>query len=390
MMKKNISIIVTCGILLLLLSLEGCVVAKPDRADAQDPSVTELPVTSATDPIPTVDPAGSKPQNRAQNFVETEDAYYYLYNQRVYVSAKDEPTFYLLCAKPDCSHSDENCNAFAGDALGLWDGRLYGVSDPLELGIVFSMNLDGSDHRQLAKVEMNQADNGVSGGGYSYFDFYDGCLYYPISSVADEPQSFIRTDLTTGESKRLFQELFQDGFLIREWMQFSDNDMYFLLQEGVNAEDVYLYRYDLTTEEVERVCDWPSLVFHWYVENGVIYYYNQENGCFCEYDLASRSQVKEVKTDRGLGAAYYAESYIFMIQWEDPGASRRDLYVYDRDYRLVDELSMKNWEDFLFFTKDKLFFSSMPNGQITGMIPISEIGSGKMEIHHLPNPYSIR
>ena len=390
MMKYNIRTFMICGVLFLLLSLGACVAAKSDRSDLREPFSTEHSETSAASQTPPDVHTGSGPQNRAQNFIETEDAYYYLYNKKVYVSSKDEPCFYLLCAKPDCSHSDENCCAFAGDALGLWDGRLYGVSDPLELGIVFSMNLDGSDHRQTARVELNQADNGVSGGGYDYFDFYKGCLFYPILSVADEPPSFVRTDLRTGESKRLFQDLFRAGFVMRDWMQFTGDDMYFLLQKGVNGKTVFLYRYDLTTEEVERICDWPPLVFHWYVENGIVYYYNQENGTFCEYDLASRTLVKEVRTDRGLGAAYYGEDVIYLIQWEDPGASRRDLYFYDRTYRPVDELSMKDWEDFMFFTRDKLFFSSMPGGQITGMIPASEIGSGHMEIRRLPDPYSIR
>ena len=96
--------IISILLLIAFLSLSACSAQKPPeqtQSGLQDPSL-------------------SRPQDRGDYFIETEDCFYYLYtgNWKVYFSSKKDPGFYLLCNKPDCPHNGEDCNAHAEGGLG--------------------------------------------------------------------------------------------------------------------------------------------------------------------------------------------------------------------------------------------------------------------------------
>ena len=387
-------------LLLLCCLLSGCVTS-PQQTGSISTSTETLPAdprdTTPTDPSPAIDPSLPRPQDRGFNFVETEDAYYYLFNQMVYVSQKDEPSFYYLCGKPDCPHDGPDCNAFADMALGYWNGKLYGVDlsgdDEQRDWRIFSMNLDGSEHRRVANIELLVSKNGLKGGDYGEFWFYGGFVYYKIDPFTEEDGgAFVRTNLETGESELLFEDYFRPDRGLFPVVSFSGELLYFTGWEGatrdVNQRAYSLYRYDLRDGTLERLCDWT--LDYWIMEDGVVYTYRRADGAFYEYDLKTGELRQAAKPDLGLGAAYYDRDYIYLKCWNWEDAGVNELYIFDREYRLIDHIHLKPGEDYLYRARDKLFFSSLPSGQITGMIPASEIGSGHMEIRRLPDPYSIR
>ena len=172
-MRQSISILL---VLALLLPLAACSAQKPPeqtQSGLQDPSL-------------------SRPQDRGDYFIETEDCFYYLYtgNWKVYFSSKKDPGFYLLCNKPDCPHNGEDCNAHAEGGMGYWNGHLYSTTVLSNSAAVFRMNLDGSEHSEIAKLELPIDSNGMWGGSYFFF-FHGHYLYYYIVST---PCSFFRVD----------------------------------------------------------------------------------------------------------------------------------------------------------------------------------------------------
>ena len=333
-------------------------------------------------------PSLGRPQDRGECFVETEDAYYYLNNKMVYMSQKTEPSFYYLCGKPDCPHSGPDCNAYGGYWLGYWEEKLYTVQEADGELLVCRMNLDGTAHERIAALESPVAANGSSGGTYG-FSIQNGFLFYEVIS---EPCSFFVLDLRTGETTRLFEELLtgKQTAISTLFLRLVDGTLYFELEDRENpAERKHaLYCRNMESGQTEKLMDWSVDPFT--VENGILYAYLREDGAFYTCDLAAGRADYPAKPDLGSGAAYYDRDYIILRCWDWEDAGVNELYIFDREYRLLDHISLKPGEDFLYKARDKLFFSSMPGGKITGMIPASEIGSGHMEIRRLPDPYSIR
>lgn len=60
-----------------------------------------------------------------------------------------------LCGKPECFHNNSSCNAYVADAqmLSLYDGRLYFVERNYSAITVYSMALDGTDRREVRKID---------------------------------------------------------------------------------------------------------------------------------------------------------------------------------------------------------------------------------------------
>lgn len=383
-MRRFILIVLLFTMLIGILS--GCDSTQAKNNETTQQSEQNYP----TEPIETqvYDPSLYRPQDRGECFIETENAYYYLNNKMVYVSQKAEPTFYYLCGKPDCSHSGSDCNAYGGYWLGYWNEKLYTIQYMDESMCACQMDLDGANHKVFAELECPIAANGTSGGAYG-FSIQNGYLFYEIIS---DPCSFFMLDLRTGETTRLFEELLtgKQTAISTLFLQLVDGVLYFELEDRENPEEVKrsLYSFDMESRSIKKLLDWGEDSFT--VENGKLCAYLREDGTFYSYDLATGTEDYPFKPDLGIGAAYYDTEYIYLKCWDWYDVSVNELYIFDREYQLLDHIHLKSGEDYLYRSEDKLFFCSMNNGKITGMIPASEIGNGKMEIQRLQDPYSIR
>ena len=68
----------------------------------------------------------------SNSILETDNSVYYLYENMIYFSDKDYKDWLPLCVKPNCSHSDKDCDAYIdGAESGIWiyDQYIYYV-DP--------------------------------------------------------------------------------------------------------------------------------------------------------------------------------------------------------------------------------------------------------------------
>ena len=366
--------IISILLLIAFLSLSACSAQKPSE---QSPSTLQ-------------DPSLSRPQDRGDYFIETEDCFYYLYtgNWKVYFSSKNDPGFYLLCNKPDCPHNGEDCNAHAEGGLGYWNGHLYSTTVLSDSAAVFRMNLDGSEHSEIAKLELPIDSNGMWGGSYFFF-FHGHYLYYYIVST---PCSFFRVDLESGKTERLFQEYFQDGSRMFEFLRFDGGDMYFLAVRPSGKR--MIYRYEIESGLLEPVCDWwENEPDNWMIKDGMVYYYSRERHTFCEYDLGTETLKEYPSQSSREGAAYYDRDYIYLVTWEreDMELKSKSFSVYDRaTYRFLTEMPLLGDSEFLYTSETTLFFTSLPSCKVTHYLPKSSIGSGELELLPLPDPYSYR
>lgn len=89
---------------------------------------------------------------------DTEDTLYFLQTgvgNMIHYLDKETGISGPLCGKPDCLHNGTSCNAyfFSAEMLSLYDGRLYFVERNYSDVTVYSMALDGTDRREMRKVD---------------------------------------------------------------------------------------------------------------------------------------------------------------------------------------------------------------------------------------------
>ena len=75
---------------------------------------------------------------------------------------RDSDTFMKLCGRPDCNHSDENCNAFFKSAYNIcyYDGFLYTFDDNDD---IIRINLDGTERVSVYNIESFAKAGGCDG-----------------------------------------------------------------------------------------------------------------------------------------------------------------------------------------------------------------------------------
>ena len=105
------------------------------------------------------------------NLCETEKGYYIQYDAFIYYVDKESKTATVLCNKPECSHSDDNCNAWTnGLSLSASNGKLYFNSlDYVEENGKYqnygdtlrSMELDGTKHDMTQALEFTVNGNSM-------------------------------------------------------------------------------------------------------------------------------------------------------------------------------------------------------------------------------------
>ena len=270
-MKKTLFLI--C--MMLALALTACA-AKPAV-----PTATDFEVQ----------PGEYRYQDSDGFFVETEKGNYCLEPLLDFLVRFADPgshDFYVLCNKPDCGHGDANCNAYAGFALGYFNQHLYGVQDNGTDFVLVRMNMDGTDHTEIARLPEQNALDGRKQLGGSYF-FDNGYLIYlamPISSGdPDYALAIYKIQLETGEITRLFQE---DIPVHTDWpsagVSISNGYLYFPMFNGETGSVTYAEG-NLETGRIEHVFeDWNQSNSPMVNFDNVLYYHRVGVG-LCEYKL---------------------------------------------------------------------------------------------------------
>lgn len=372
------------------------------------PGCGQAALTSQDSDAASLSSGAFRQQDASYYFFETaEGSYYYnplMENRKVYFSETGAHTFYLLCGKPDCNHSDENCNAFIDYAVGFYGDKLYSVVNvDDEFGGYFQlvcMNKDGTNHKQITRLEEPTYADGSSGGRFDWY-FHGGYLFYTIVPViAGEAASCYKVKLETGEITRLFEEsLDKYTYLSRDCI-FSGDCLY-LAGSDERTEAVTMYQGNLETNEWKPLMDWDYYGYYRpSVFEDTMYYYKKGIG-LCEYDLASGEETLKLETTFGIAQVTYDSGHIYVCatdsDWDcgvDPDDWEYAFYVYDRNYQLLDEMPLEKIgiarPIFQYVASDAIYFSAMNSGKITHYIDPQTIGTGKMELIPVTDPYSAR
>lgn len=382
-MKKTI--ILLCTVLALLVT--GCDVEKRDNTTTAFEAFAQYSSVALK-----IAPEDRNQAFNYHNFVETPEGCYFGWSKPVgseigiFVNfcPRGGNTFYPLCSKPNCMHKDKNCNAYAGNCFGYYDGALYAVIDGVGKLDVIKMNPDGTDHQAVASLKLKQM------GGYEY-DFHHGKLLLrsqnSFAAGFEELSDYLITmDLSDASQTEPLAEYLQTEKLPAAFYWYYKDKLFGLGRHN----DPTLTEVDVSTGEVVK--RELGNVIGFYATDSTLYYClaeeDEDNGekpktepGFWEYDLESgTTEYRGLPIERFSLVTYDEDNIYAEANPKDPGADRV-LYILSRDYELLDSVTLESDLTLAAATSDRLYFI-----YASGMNPIncylekSRIGSGELTL----------
>ena len=368
-MKKTLCLLLA----LLLLALAGCGGGKAPAAPAN---------------------ADLHPEDEQQGrpgFRETADGIYSRWTNEssrslvelIYFCPAGEETFYPLCSKPNCLHTDGNCNAYigAGASFGFYKDHIYTAAFNIsKQGFdIIRMNPDGTDRSAVTNVPFPVEASACQ------VKFHRGNAYMEISPDAAMPLEeqiphLVVVNLDTLEQTEPFAELFTTGGVYVYEIACFDGDKSYatgLFRGGSRGDDamIPIIELDIAAGTYRTVFELPSTPW---VENNTCYYEEVGKG-FRQRDLTT-GEIKEIDFPSGDGrSAYYDTDYIYLT---GEGEQEKTLYILTRDYELVDQITLANGEWLHNVSAQRLLFARLNNTipPYCAYLDKSQIGSGKLEL----------
>ena len=124
-------------------------------------------------------------QSDKVSFLETDAGYYFTYGN-LYFIAKDTMTATIVCAKPDCDHTDDNiCNArihadylLTGGETLYYVGYVNGSTQPK---LVHSVKNDATDRQTVQELKYNETSTSRSSKDTAIY--HRGYIYYVSDDI---------------------------------------------------------------------------------------------------------------------------------------------------------------------------------------------------------------
>lgn len=287
-----------------------------------------------------------------------------------------------LCGRPDCTHTDENCNAYfeKGVNVCLEDGKLYVTINYTDL---VQVDLDGTNRVTVLKA----ADFSETGSNTIESPHIWSGIYNVGMGRLNEDGEYI-LDV-------YYAPLDTDGKSMMRTSRFipvqNDGDAYIVsTTEGM---ETLFWSWDPETNEkvyLTQVYVWDRPGYYgeedaWFIENGVVYHLNYADG-------SSKTVL-----DTGLDGYHYLHCFpeLFVISnamdfWdEEPPSDEQNLYFYNWDFELIGQVTLP-WlgnRPICGDTSDRIILSSHEYEFIPKYyINKSELGTENVQLHEFAWP----
>ena len=238
-MKRTITLL---SALVLLLNLAAC--------------------GKATEPDASLDSDRAFSARSTAQLCEIGDTVYYLImgqsGKLVYYYDKVSGVSGPLCGKPECRHTDTNCNAYAGTAvaIGSCGGMIYYYDYEYPTGrVIRRMAADGTAHETLRVMEL---DTFPGSGSDRIIQFHRGYMYYATESktIVDgqERLGLYIVAVPFDQEEDITVILDEETGDVDLSVQLYGDSMY-IMDYG---EKLRLRRWDCTTHDMELLLDVES------------------------------------------------------------------------------------------------------------------------------------
>lgn len=288
---------------------------------------------------------------------KTEVGYYLHYDGLLYFLDGTTGNVTVVCAKPECSHADNDCNAWINSKmLSYYQGKLYYVNSDSKsdsMYTLYSVDLDGTNHTKIQRLQMEYVPwrtvlcDPILVGGNLYFLEGDSQIY--------------TVKLGQDVSKAVL--LFEDDMsrkLESAWKFWADGgEVYAInhMMDSTGYEQDILYRLGTTESETHEI--WRSTELangvsdsSWYITNEHLYYYFSGSDLW-DIDLLGGDAKKIIALSDTVksGTVLFTDSNVLFLddqpdsQWGVQSGLREGgmkLSVYDYSGNLVGEVSLSS------------------------------------------------
>lgn len=341
----------------LLLSMWGCG-STSDRADSGEAKIN-------CEDLASVDEKDAEAWMGSHgNVCSTEDGAYIAYGTDtgtfLFYYDYDAKKYTKVCNKPECTHSDDSCNAFLPDALmevsydtsliQKYDDAIYMGGLDGKKACLYKVACDGSERGKAielfdAEVSVSK-DDGATLAEYTSFVFciHRGYVYYCIRN--GQNSSLYRKKLDgSSKSEETIVSIDEQNYVYR----LEPYGRYIFFQRGQFNEDysdlkTTLYAYDTEKNQVISVKD---DVINVYMIRGDKLYYEVVGEGIYEYSLTDGTENPVVSTEEGFYKIYRtADKYIA----QSPTA----FCVYDENGKEIYRLDREECNDLMYVNDNRL------------------------------------
>ena len=318
------------------------------------------------------------------SIAKSEEGYYFLTYDVDGTTLKyfDDATHRTIavCAKPDCTHDNSDCNAFFSmDYLSLpvyyYKGYIYMVRVDGGMAKVVRIQKDGSKREDVADLFANDGVTSIS------MVFHDDCIYaydHLGHTASDEVGKEVikKIELRTGQSEEAFS---YDGknAAISGARSFGDKLFFKILtysldrDKGEINESFLLYCYDYGTGNAEVISDKNISDYYVDTENGVLFYFVIGKGLYSR-KLNGTDSTLLYKADETIIRATmsYDGNYLYMSNGGAGSATdyskkiERKIFVLKTDGTVVNTIALDKNSGTAYFGDEKYMFFAKTGGEL--------------------------
>ena len=318
------------------------------------------------------------------SIAKSEEGYYFLTYDVDGTTLKyfDDATHRTIavCAKPDCTHDNSDCNAFfsmdyLSSPVYYYKGYIYMVRVDGGMAKVVRIQKDGSKREDVADLFANDGITSIS------MVFHDDCIYaydHLGHTASDEVGKEVikKIDLKTGQSEEAFSYEGKNA-AISGARSFGDKLFFKILtysldrDKGEINESFLLYCYDYGTGNAEVISDKNISDYYVDTENGVLFYFIIGKGLYSR-KLNETDSSLLYKADETIVRATmsYDGNYLYMSNGGAGSATdyskkiERKIFVLKTDGTVVNTIALDKNSGTAYFGDEKYMFFAKTGGEL--------------------------
>lgn len=318
------------------------------------------------------------------SIAKSEEGYYFLTYDVDGTTLKyfDDATHRTIavCAKPDCTHDNSDCNAFfsmdyLSSPVYYYKGYIYMVRVDGGMAKVVRIQKDGSKREDVADLFANDGVTSIS------MVFHDDCIYaydHLGHTASDEVGKEVikKIELRTGQSEEAFSYEGKNA-AISGARSFGDKLFFKILtysldrDKGEINESFLLYCYDYGTGNAEVISDKNISDYYVDTENGVLFYFVIGKGLYSR-KLNGTDATLLYKADETIirASMSYDGNYLYMSNGGAGSATdyskkiERKIFVLKTDGTVVNTIALDKNSGTAYFGDDKYMFFAKTGGEL--------------------------
>lgn len=278
-------------------------------------------------------------QSASGFFQETDYGYYYNDGNYFYYSDKEQIAFHKLCQKLQCTHHDQNCDAwsFGSTKVHFYNGRIIfsyieSNADGRKL-VVASKVEDGSKTTILTQIELPPTTGFLEGNMHRNWYVYNLEEYDEASGKVVSALYLIDLEHPKEEPEIIY-DLIQEDATQNVSMyvnSFVDTFLYFSCQ----GND---YRYDMESKELIQIQDDILARKGKFYTKDFIYKMDTENQLY-QIQTETSQRVELTKDNQVYGPFFSDGTYIYRLNYSygdvEVPEEENGIYIYDMEGKSI-------------------------------------------------------